>query len=112
MILTFSLKRSGLQSNKQTAWHAAAIEAGGQVMSVNCGSDEAGRRYAGDFPAHFVSPLPSLSSFLLQLCLVLMGWLPCSVYWSTQLCQIEWKRGLPALSLQPAGDNAFLLPRI
>lgn len=41
MILTFSLKRSSPQSNKQATWHKAATEGGSQVMSVKRGADDA-----------------------------------------------------------------------
>lgn len=41
MILTFSLKRSLPQSNKQATWHKADSEGGSQVMSVKCGADDA-----------------------------------------------------------------------
>lgn len=41
MILTFSLKRSLPQSNKQATWHKADREGGSQVMSVKCGADDA-----------------------------------------------------------------------
>lgn len=79
MILTFSLKRSLPQSNKQATWHKADSEGGSQVMSVKCGWWCLRGSHAGDFASHFVSFFPGLFFFLFFLFLcVALSW--CSRY--------------------------------
>lgn len=119
MILTFSLKRSLPQSNKQATWHKADREGGSQVMSVKCGADDAW----GGVTLGTLLPTLSLSSrdclsflfFLLSSCVQLcLGALVTVVPRTGAHGLAKWgeNAGLPTLSLQPAGDNAPPLPGI
>lgn len=68
--------------------------------------------HAGDFSSYFVSFCLGLYFFfLVQLCLDAAVTVETRTGEHGRAEQRE-KGGLPALSLQPAGDNAPLLPRI